>query len=261
MQDSFRRQWQAQQQGVINAWNTPVIFTKDGQGANYVKWRDTNRDMEFHQFLAFLITVVCSVYIIHPEDIGMQSWAPQASTLNQPSPQARIDASRNRGFKPLMRMVANLLNRFVLWRMYPDRKYMLVWVNLDPTDEKRDLELAQMRLANGITTPAQEIALMNGDKHEFADVPVNPYHFQAWQAKNGMVGATGGPGEEEEEGGPQPEVEGLPGFRGFQGEDKEQDREEENNRRRKLAGFAGEDKDEDRARKSLDKVIEVTIDD
>lgn len=185
MLDAFRRQWTAQMQGPGNWWHTPVIATAGGQGATYVPLRASNRDMEFHQYLAFLITVLCSIFCIHPEEIGMQSWAPQANSLGgQANPQSRIDASTDRGLKPLCKVISKLMNQKILWQMYPDKKYIFKWVNLDGVDEEREIALANERLMAGLTTPAQEQKSMDMEKHEFSDVPVNPSHFQAWMMKN-----------------------------------------------------------------------------
>lgn len=182
--EAFRQEWTSLMSGSASHWKTPVMATADGSGINYIKFRDTNRDMEYHQFLAFMITVACSCYNIHPEEIGMQSWAPQTAALSQPSPLSRIEASTDRGLKPVMKMLSNLLNKKVLWRMFPDRKYMFKWVNIDGTDEERDLKLAQMRLEMGLTLPADEQTKFNLDEHDYSHVPLNSQMFQAWQADN-----------------------------------------------------------------------------
>lgn len=202
MQEAFRRQWQAMLQGPGNWWGTPMVFTKDGQGAKFERFRDSNRDMEFHQFIAFLVTVACSCYNIHPEEIGMQSWAAQTTTLNQPSPQSRLEASIDRGLKPILKLIATLVNQKLLWRMYPERHYVFRWVNIDPADEERELRLRQMRLEMGLSLPKQEIKQMDGEDHEFSEVPVNAYHFQAWQMQNQpqMPEQPGMPGQEEQTG-------------------------------------------------------------
>lgn len=184
MLDAFRRQWQAQVQGPGNYWATPVVATMDGQGAKYTPLRASNRDMEYHQYLAFLITILCSIFCIHPEEIGMQSWAPQTSTLSSPNPQSRIDASTDRGLKPLAKLIAKLVNQKVLWRMFPDKKYIFKWVNLDAVDEEREIQLATERLNAGLTLPSQEQKMMDLEEHEFSDVPVCQAHFQAWMMKN-----------------------------------------------------------------------------
>ncbi len=250
--EGFKQQWRALLQGPGNYWRTPIFGTQDGQGIQYIKFRDSNRDMEYHQFLAFLITIGCAVYNIHPEEIGMQSWAAQTSTLNQPSPQARIEASADRGLKPILKLFANLITKKMLWQMYPDRKYVFRWVNIDPADEERELRLRQLRLEMGLTTPRQEIADADMELHDFADVPVNSYHFQAWQ----MQQQYGDQGQGEEGEGEEP---GLP-FP-VQGE------EEEEQEGRELAPEEREEQFEALRRlrepkeKSLrEQVIEVTID-
>jgi len=221
MLESFQRQWQSQVGGVGNWWRTPVIATKDGAGAQYTKFRDSNRDMEYHQFLAFMITLACAVYQIHPEEIGMQSWAPQQATLNQPNPQSRIEASADRGLKPLLRMISNLVNRTILWQMYPDRKYILRWVNIDPADEERELKLRRERMESGLSIPSQEIAQMDGEKHPYADVPVNPYHFQAWQAEHQEQGRLEA-GDEPEKNPPFPQARGKEPLGQEEGEEPEE---------------------------------------
>jgi hypothetical protein len=250
VQEGIQRQWQAQMQGPGNWHHTPLIFTKDGQGAAFVKFRDSNKDMEFHQLLAFMITVLCACYNIHPEEIGMQSWAPVQATLNQPSPQARIEASRTRGLKPLLRLVANLINHKIIWQMFPDRKYIFRWVNIDPADEERELELRRMRLEMGLTLPSQEIADADREKHPFAHIPGNAYMFQAWQMQEQAK-------QQEKMQAEQPEVERgqeqePEWWHGLQQKDQQRPPKDE------------EEESREPARKSLaepEKVIEVTIND
>ena len=181
--NNLRSQWTAQAKGVGNWWNTPVVATKDGQGVNYVKFRDSNRDMEFHQLIALMINLLCSTFTMHPEEIFMQSWSPsQGGIGGEASPVSRLKNSKDSGLVPMLKMIARMLNKG-LWAMFPDRKYILRFKNIDERDEERELKLRTMRLQAGLTLPKQEIADMDGEQHDYADVPQSPYSFQAYSAK------------------------------------------------------------------------------
>jgi len=186
MLEGFRQQWQAQVGGPGNWFKTPVINTRDGAGVSYVKFRDSNKDMEFHQLLAFYITILCANYRMHPEEIGMQSWAPYRTTLNEANPITRIQSSQDRGLKPILKLIAQLINSKVIWRLYPDRKYVFEFVNINEIDEERELRMRRERLEAGLSLPEHEIADMDGKQHPYAKVPINPYMFQAWQMQNSM---------------------------------------------------------------------------
>jgi len=256
--EGFRRQWQAMLQGIPGQHLMPIIGVEEGQGVNFIRFRDSNRDMEFHQFLAFLITVLCSLYLIHPEEIGMQSWAPQSATLNQPSPQARIEASTDRGLKPLMRCLMDLINRHILWKIDRNRKYIARWKNIDPADEERELRLRQMRLQMGITLPKHEIAEMDREPHPYDDVPLHPNMFQVYMQKMMELQPEPEPGEE-----------GIPGYRAGEKREEGEQEQEAAERMRALEALAGGGEEEGGPQrrqgpppfgKSLRRVIEVEID-
>jgi len=180
----FRRQWHAMCRGVGNWWNVPVFGTREGQGAVWTPLRATSRDMEYHMWLAFLITITCSVFSIHPEEIGMQAWSPQSrAPLSEPSPVARLQQSQDKGLVPLLKSVQTMMNEAIVWRIEP--RFIFKWVNIDEFDEERDVRLRQQRLAAGLSTVNEERAEMDLEpfpKDKFyGDVPLNPISFQLFQ--------------------------------------------------------------------------------
>jgi hypothetical protein len=70
--------------------------------------------------------------------------------------------------------------------MFPSRKYVLEFVNLNEIDEERELRMRTMRLESGLSIPEQEIADMDGKQHPYSKIPVNAYLFQAWQSEHGQ---------------------------------------------------------------------------
>jgi intein/homing endonuclease len=55
--EGFRRQWKANLEGVSNSWKTPIMQSE--QGVDWVNLNQSNKDMEYGQWMEYLIKVTC----------------------------------------------------------------------------------------------------------------------------------------------------------------------------------------------------------
>lgn len=78
--ESFKRQWRAQVNGMTGAWKTPVLQVPDG--IEYLNVSQSNRDMEFSQWMNYLVNIVCAVYQIDPAEVN---FANNGGAVNQGS--------------------------------------------------------------------------------------------------------------------------------------------------------------------------------
>ena len=135
----FRREWHALLTGVENAFRTPVTNAEDLQ---WISMHESNRDMEFGEWINFLIKIICSIYQIDPIEINFQFGnTGQSSSLNQGSQEWKVRQSRARGLRPLLTMISELLTKHVAMSFDPD--FEVVFVGLDAQDEKSKLDLAK----------------------------------------------------------------------------------------------------------------------
>lgn len=198
--EAFRRQWAAQVGGPGNHWRTPLIGMREGQGVQYVPFRPSSRDMEYHLWLQFLATFICAIYSIHPEEIGIQAWSPMRPSLSESSPVSRLKHSEDKGLVPLLNAIAALINE-ILWKIDPNFEF--TWVNLSEYDEEADLRAATQRIAY-LTTVNEERRLRDMEplEGEEYDVVLNPLVVQmrAQRQQMEMIGRQDGePAEGDED--------------------------------------------------------------
>jgi len=142
MLEAFRRHWYSQSVGPNNAWRTPIIASSDE-----VKWiplQTSNRDMEFTQWMNYLIKIICAIFQIDPEEInfgdakfrGGGSSTPMFMSANE----SRIKTSQDRGLRPLLRFFEAIMNERVFKRMGWSDKYIFEFVGLNAETKAEELE-------------------------------------------------------------------------------------------------------------------------
>jgi intein/homing endonuclease len=113
--NSFKRQWVAQVAGADNSWKTPIT---QSEGIEWVNMQMTNQDMQFNVWLEYLIKVCSAVFLIDPAEINFDlHGGVQQTPLFESSQEWKLKASRDRGLKPLLRFIANLINVHVIDRI------------------------------------------------------------------------------------------------------------------------------------------------
>lgn len=137
--DSFKRQWQAQVNGLTGAWKTPVLQVPEG--VEYINVSQSNREMEFNQWINYLINIVCAVYAIDPAEINFANngGAAAQSAVFETSQEAKLKQSKDKGMKPLLRFVESVINKYIISRF--SQEYVFVFTGLD---EKTEQEIAEL---------------------------------------------------------------------------------------------------------------------
>ena len=133
---AFRREFYAMLSGAHNAKKTPIIQLdpENKEELQSVNMSQSNRDMEYGQWMSWLLKLATSIYGMDPAELNYV-YGPegQSHQLNQKSPMDRILASKERGLRPLIRSVERWINESVIQRMYPD--YCLEFVGFDAKSE------------------------------------------------------------------------------------------------------------------------------
>lgn len=199
---AFQRHWKNLTQGAPGKWSVPVMAMEEGQGFKFTPFKNSNRDMEFNEFLEFLFNVACAVYQIDPNEVGFKSWTSGSTGMSQSDNTAeKMDASKDKGFIPLMGFLANTFNSEIVDLI--DDELVFEWVGLDEEDEERKMERVKSRLEAGLSTIAEErkiedmdeIMGLDGKPAMWTLAPANPQLIQVFMAE--MQAQQGG-GEEGE---------------------------------------------------------------
>lgn len=177
--EAFKRQWLAQISGVSNAWKTPILNAEDE--IQFIPFNQSSRDMEYGLWLEYLIKICCAVYQIDPSEVNFDlKGGMAAAPLFESSNEAKQKISRDRGLNPLLRFLANNINRRILWKI--DDKYRLDFVGLDSKTPEETMDMDIKALQNFKTV--NEIRRKNNLpalEGEEADLILNPVYVQAKQ--------------------------------------------------------------------------------
>lgn len=193
---AFQRHWKNLTQGAPGKWSVPVMAMEEGQGFKFTPFKNSNRDMEFNEFLEFLFNVACAVYQIDPNEVGFKSWTSGSSGMSQSDNTAeKMDQSKDKGFIPLMSFLSNTFNSEIVDLI--DEDLVFEWVGLDEEDEDRKMEQVKTRLDAGLSTVAEERKSLDldeilGDDGKPAPwtlAPANAQLIQVFMAGQAQPGA------------------------------------------------------------------------
>jgi hypothetical protein len=178
--ESFKRHWYAMITGITNAWRTPVTNADDLQ---WVNMQSSNRDMEFSQWIDWLLKVTCAVVQIAPEEIGFQFGnAGQSSTLSEGAQADKLSASKDKGLVPLAEHIAEHLNDKVISII--DDRFQLEFPGISARSAEQliDLQTKEVKTVKTVDEARKqrgEDPLPDG----MGELILDPVWFQMWQAK------------------------------------------------------------------------------
>jgi Phage portal protein len=158
--EAFKRQWFNQVVNSRNAFRPPIIGIADD--VKWVELAQSNKDMEFDNWMHYLIRICCAVYQIDPAEINFDISKVNTSTLNETSNEARIKNSRDKGLKPLLDYIENIINNDILRRWNPKLadKYEFRFVGLDA--ETREQEYKRLKEETQIWKTVNEARVEQG---------------------------------------------------------------------------------------------------
>jgi intein/homing endonuclease len=198
--EAFRRQWHQQVSGVSNAWKTPIMALGKDNKMNWQSLHSTNREMEWGKYMEYLIKCICGTYQIDPLEIGFDI-ASHASgsggggglgSLQKGYQLDRIIESKDKGLRPLLVFLSNILNEYIVWRIDPNFTLEFVGLNSRSEKDEVDLEKSKVETFKMIDEIRAENDLQPLPKPEDIKGPgqilLNPQYIQALTAWNQLKG-------------------------------------------------------------------------
>ncbi len=175
--ENIQRQWRMNVEGVHNAWRTPILQSE--AGIDWVPLSQSNREMEYGNWMEYLVKITCAVFLIDPSEINFDlHGGVQQTPLFEASQEWKLKASRDRGLKPLLRFIARLINKHIIEPI--DDAYTFSFAGLDELTEQEKHELRKEEVASYKTLNEVRIK-ENLPAIEGGDFPMNPTYFQARQ--------------------------------------------------------------------------------
>lgn len=148
---NFRRSWTSMFSGVNGAWKIPVITADD---AKFVNMNQSAHDMEFSNWLTYLINILASVFSIDPSEInfpnngGVNNHG--KATVNEGNTaETRLRSSKDKGLDPLLGFIEGIINKYIV-ENFSDR-YRFVFTGGDSQAELNKINVAKARLSAGAT--------------------------------------------------------------------------------------------------------------
>lgn len=176
---AFKRYWTAMTKGIQNAFNLPVIVSKDSESkAQFQEIGGQLNEMAFAKWMTFLTSVACAIYGIAPEEVSMESFTVGKSSLSGSDTEEKIISSNDKGLRPLLSFYQNMFSDFIIQEFSP--QYMFQWMGLDGDDAKTQFE--KRKLAETWNESRAEIGL-DPIEGALGDAPINPSLMSAWSAE------------------------------------------------------------------------------
>lgn len=156
---SFKRQWQAQVEGMTGAWKTPVVQIPNG--IEYINVNQSNRDMEFSAWMTYLINIVCAIYQIDPAEVNFANngGAGEQSSVFESSQEQKLKNSKDKGLKPLLRFLESCINKWIVSRFSSDYVFAFTGIDEHTDMEKADLYNKQVHAFRTINEIRRECGL------------------------------------------------------------------------------------------------------
>lgn len=179
MLEGFKRQWRANLEGVENSWKTPILQAE--QGVEWIDLHPSNREMEYGQWVEYLIKITCAVFLMDPAELNFDlHGGVQQTPLFESSQEWKLKASRDRGLKPLLRFIAKQINEHIIAQI--DDHFVFDFVGLDELTEQEKHELRQEQVASYMTLNEIRRAEDLPDVED-GDTILNPTYIQARQMR------------------------------------------------------------------------------
>ena len=199
--NEFRQAWMQTMRGVENSHRVPVI---NGIDLEWIDLQKGNRDMEFNDWLKFLVIMSCSVYRIDPTELGFQ-FKDQAQIFGQDGQKARLQHSREKGLKPILVFLENVITKYIVSEL--DEDFEFSFTGIEAEDEEAQVKLDAEKLEKGMVAMQDIFQKYSGRPLDPEnDIIINQVYQTAKQAEQQqqMYGASV-PGESEEAGVPNDE--------------------------------------------------------
>ena len=182
--NEFRQDWKQTMSTVYNSHKIPVI---QGIDLEWIDLQQTNRDMEFTEWIKFLLVIACAVYRMDPSELGFQ-FQDAARIFGQEGQKERLDHSRQKGLTPLLVFYQNVLNKYIISEI--DDRLELVFTGIEIEDEAAQGELDKKKSEAGFVSLEDMFEKYSGRKFNPEKDTILNTVYQSAQS-NKMMGGEG----------------------------------------------------------------------
>lgn len=129
----------------------PIISIPSRDGLQWIRLDPNNSDMDFMQWLDYCSSMVCGIYSVDPQEIGLASRALAFSgKLISSSKADELIAKKDHGYKGLLLSLKHLFDRIIKKAGDDFVDYRFIWTGVDKTATERD-RIATLMSKNFLT--------------------------------------------------------------------------------------------------------------
>lgn len=86
-----------------------MAFLGGTKGAKFIPFRGSNREMQYREWLDYLVRKICAVYLISPQDLGL------TFDINRATSETQMEMTEDQGLRPLLALVQDFFTREIVW--------------------------------------------------------------------------------------------------------------------------------------------------
>lgn len=178
--DAFKAYWEAEVAG-----RGALGFLGGTKGAQFIKFRDSNRDMQYDEWLKYLVRKICAVFLISPQDIGL------TFDINRAEGEVQQEMTEDKGIRTLLSLVQDYFTREIVWDKSfggVENNLAFRFTRLNIKDNIQKAEYMKLALA-GVPWMSINVALMDAGFPPIGDPndPANPYNRLMANTSGGIV--------------------------------------------------------------------------
>lgn len=167
--EAFAQYWRAEVAG-----RGALAFLGGTKGSKFVPFRQSNRDMQYDEWLKYLVRKICAVYLISPQDIGI------TFDINRATAETQMEMTEDQGLRPLLALIQDYFTREIVWdEAYGGSENNLAFrfTRLNIKESMSKANINKLALAGMPWKPVNEARLDEG-RQPLGDPndPANPYN-------------------------------------------------------------------------------------
>lgn len=168
--NNFKRYWNAMVKGINNAWQLPVMVSKDQESrASFEKFGVDVNEIMFAKWMTFLTSIICAVYGMAPDEINFESFTAGTSSLSGSDTEEKLINSKDKGLRPLLAHFEDVFSDFIVSDFSSD--FVFRWTGLEDQDEQVGWDKQQKLLS---VNEARKANGWDETPESWGEAPLNP---------------------------------------------------------------------------------------
>jgi phage portal protein BeeE len=121
----------------------------------------TNRDMEFMEYMKFMVRLLAAAYGLSGQDVGLTD---DVGSKNVSETQR--DITQEKGYSSILHLLKEVFNQEIIWKDFGFKDLEFDWVADDSLDPKEAADIFQLQLQSGVCTVNEARQKQGYEKYE-----------------------------------------------------------------------------------------------